>query len=66
MYKEGRNPLSLPERADNSEESVKCPYCGTMIHLAYDEDDEVVTCPVCQEHVTTDEEDMLYSSNEDY
>ena len=66
MMKEGRHPLSLPERADNAEESVKCPYCGTMIHLGYDEDDEVVTCPVCQEQVTTVDENQFYSSNEDY
>ncbi|NLY92008.1 MAG: formate dehydrogenase accessory protein FdhE [Firmicutes bacterium] len=66
MMKNDRYPLSQPERADNAEESVKCPYCGTMIHLGYDEDEEVVTCPVCQEQVTTVAEDQLYSSNEDY
>mgnify|MGYP001477057307 CR=1 FL=1 len=66
MIKNERNPLSLPERADNAEESVKCPHCGTMIHLAYNEDEEVVTCPLCHEQVTTVEEHQLYSSNEDY
>ena len=45
MGRDGRQPLSLSERADNAEESIKCPMCGTMILLGYDEDDEVVTCP---------------------
>lgn len=66
MGKNSGHPLSLPERADNAEESVKCPFCGTMINLGIDDDDEVVTCPVCQEQVTTVEEHQLYSSNEDY
>lgn len=66
MQKNGRRPLSLSARADNAEESVKCPFCGTMIHLGYDDDDEVVFCPVCQEQVSTVEEHRLYSSNEDY
>lgn len=66
MMKNGQYPLSQPARADNAEESVKCPHCGTMIHLGFDEDDEVVTCPVCQEQVTTIDENQLYSSNEDY
>lgn len=66
MGRDGRQPLSLSERADNAEESIKCPMCGTMILLGYDEDDEVVTCPVCEGQVTTVEEHQLYSSNEDY
>jgi len=37
-----------------------------MILLGYDEDEEVVTCPVCDGQVTTVEEQQLYSSNEDY
>ena len=64
--KNNRSPLSQPARADNAVESVKCPNCGTMIHLGFDEDEEVVTCPVCQEQVTTVGETQLYSSNEDY
>ncbi|HEY8391863.1 MAG TPA: hypothetical protein VIL83_03955 [Capillibacterium sp.] len=66
MRKKDHYPISHQGRADNAEESVKCPNCGTMIHLGYDEDEEVVTCPVCQEQVTTVGETQLYSSNEDY
>ena len=66
MGKESHHPLSIPERADNAEESVKCPSCGTMIQLGYTEDDDALVCPICQEQVTADEEYRLYSSNEDY
>ncbi|NLW59609.1 MAG: hypothetical protein GX073_04595 [Firmicutes bacterium] len=66
MARDGRQSLNLSARADNAEASVKCPLCGTMILLGYDEDEEVVTCPVCDGQVTTVEEQQLYSSNEDY
>ncbi|NLM38321.1 MAG: hypothetical protein GX202_09390 [Firmicutes bacterium] len=66
MGRDDRQPLSLSERADNAEESVKCPSCGTMILLGYDEEDEVVICPVCEEQIATVGEHQLYSSNEDY
>lgn len=65
MTKEDKHPLSNPERADNSEESVKCPSCGTMIGLGY-EDEENITCPVCDEQILTDELDTIYASNEEY
>ncbi|NLW56674.1 MAG: hypothetical protein GX050_08730 [Firmicutes bacterium] len=65
MSKDDKLPLSNPERADNSEESVKCPSCGMMIGLGY-EDEAMIMCPVCEEQIPTDEVNTFYASNEDY
>ncbi len=65
MSKEDRLPLSNPVRADNSEESVKCPSCGMMIGIGY-EDEEMIVCPVCEERIPIDEVHTLYASNEEY
>lgn len=65
MAKENRHPLSLPEGADNAEESIKCPYCGTMFGIGYSNED-VVSCPVCDESISTEEAETIYSSNEGF
>ena len=60
------HPLSLPERADNAVENIKCSFCGTMFGLGYDEGEEVVICPVCEREVTTGKAKSIFASNEDY
>ena len=41
-------------------------YCGTMIHLGYDDDDEVVTSPSVKGRSPPLKNTNYYSSNEDY
>jgi uncharacterized Zn-finger protein len=65
LTKEGKHPLSVPERADNAEESIKCPFCGTMFGLGYG-NEEVVACPVCDQQIVTEDMDTIYASNEDF
>lgn len=62
-------PESLPERADNAENSVKCRNCGDMVLLGstlQEQGDGTVTCPVCHQTQKISESKIIGASNEDY
>lgn len=62
-------PESLPERADNAENGVKCPICGDMVLIGSEgqaQGDGTVTCPVCHQTQKISKSRVIGVSNEEY
>ena len=57
--------LGKPPQPDNAQESIKCIVCGRAIELD-DILDDLVTCPVCGHENDILEDQIMYTSNEDY
>lgn len=60
--------ISMPERADNAENAVKCSVCGNSILVGSEDgrDQRMAVCDVCRARQGLSPERVSGVSNEDY
>jgi DNA-directed RNA polymerase subunit RPC12/RpoP len=60
------NTISRPTSSDWSVPTVKCRKCGAMFNLDSDNNDQTVTCPICNEKQDLKTAHIIDASNEEF